>query len=72
MGYAEAFAHADMAARGNGLKIDYIHAVQMVDNYLPVFEMQNQLGTLAAKNVEGQIDTVCRDIAEGYVQRLWI
>ncbi len=64
MGYAEAFAHADMAARANGLKIDYIHAVQMVDNYLPVFEMQNQLDTLAAKNVEGQIDAVCRDIAE--------
>ncbi|MBR4985998.1 MAG: EFR1 family ferrodoxin [Proteobacteria bacterium] len=64
MGYAEAFAHADKVARASGRQIDYINAIQMVDNYLPVFEMQDQLDKLAAKNVEGQIEAVCRDIAE--------
>ncbi|MBQ7567715.1 EFR1 family ferrodoxin, partial [bacterium] len=64
MGYAEAFAHARLAAEQAGLKLNYISAVQMVDNYLPVFEMQNQIDTLGAKNVEGQIAEVCRDIAD--------
>ncbi|MBQ1266098.1 MAG: EFR1 family ferrodoxin [Proteobacteria bacterium] len=64
MGYAEAFAHAKKATDAAGTKIHYIHAIQMVDNYLPVFEMQNQIDTLPSKNVESQIDRVCRDIAE--------
>lgn len=64
MGYAEAFAHAKKATDAAGMKIHYIHAIQMVDNYLPVFEMQNQIDTLPSKNVESQIDRVCRDIAE--------
>ena len=64
MGYAAAFAHVELAARKAGLKLSYINAVQMVDNYLPVFEMQNQIDTLPQKNVEGQIENVCRDIWE--------
>ncbi len=64
MGYAAAFAHAKLAAEAAGLKLSYINAVQMADNYLPVFEMRNQIDTLPAKNVEGQIACVCRDIAE--------
>lgn len=64
MGYAAAFAHVELAARQAGLKLGYINAVQMVDNYLPVFEMQNQIDTLPQKNVEGQIEIVCKDIRE--------
>ena len=64
MGYGEAFAHAELAARERGLTINYINAIQMVDNYLPVFEMQDQIRTLPAKDVEGHADMVCRDIRE--------
>ncbi len=64
MDYAAAFAHVELAARKAGLKLSYINAVQMVDNYLPVFEMQNQIDTLPQKNVEGQIENICRDIRE--------
>ncbi len=64
MGYGEAFAHAELAARDAGVKLSYIGAVQMVDNYLPIFKMREQIDTLPQKNVEGQIEAVCRDIAE--------
>ena len=62
MGYAEAFAHVKQACDEAGLKLSYINAVQMVDNYLPVFEMQNQIDTLPQKDVPGQIERVCREI----------
>lgn len=63
-GFGEAYAHVELAARDAGLKLSYINAVKMVDNYLPVFEMQDQIDTLPQKDVEGQLEKVCRDIAE--------
>ena len=63
MGYAAAFAHAELAAEAKGLKIKYINAVQMADNYLPGFEMQKQIDALPQKNVEGQIKKICEDIS---------
>ena len=35
----------------------------MVDNYLPGFEMQDQIDTAAEKKIEEHIDQICRDIA---------
>lgn len=64
MGYAEAFAHVEVVACKAGLKLDYINAIQMVDNYLPIFDMKEQIETLPAKNVDGQIEQVVKDIAE--------
>jgi hypothetical protein len=46
------------------LKLDYINAVKMVDNYLPGFEAQDQIDTAGKKDIEGQLDRVCLDIAE--------
>ena len=54
------------------------HTVKMVDNYLPGFEMKNQMETAPAKKIEEQIDAVCRDIAArknnapsvGFVQKI--
>ncbi len=63
MGYAEAFAHVEVAARKAGLTLSYIDAVQMVDNYLPFFDMREQINTLPAKDVEGQLDRIVKDIA---------
>ena len=63
-GYAEAFAHVELVCREKGLKLSYINAIQMVDNYLPGFEMQNQIDTLPKKNVEGQIEKLLSDITD--------
>lgn len=62
MGYAEAFAHVELTCRAKDLKLDYINAIQMVDNYLPGFEMRNQIDALPGKNVEGQIDKLLADL----------
>jgi ferredoxin len=35
----------------------------MADNFLPVFEMHQEIENLPQKDVEGQLSTVCRDIA---------
>lgn len=63
MGYAEAFAHVEMSARRAGLTLSYIDAIQMVDNYIPIFDMQEQIDTLPEKDVEGQVERVAREIA---------
>lgn len=63
MSCGAAFAHAELAARAAGLTINYINAVQMVDNYLPIFDMEDQLRTLPEKNVDGQLDKLCAEIA---------
>lgn len=62
-GFGEAYAHAKLAAEAAGLTLGYVNAVQMVDNFLPYFDMQEQMDTLPKKNVEGQLDAVCADIA---------
>ncbi|MGI6221456.1 MAG: EFR1 family ferrodoxin [Coriobacteriales bacterium] len=61
-GHEEALCHAELAAREAGLELRYANAIQMVDNYLPGFEMQDQLDTLPAKDVEGQLARVVDDI----------
>ncbi|MBQ8053246.1 MAG: EFR1 family ferrodoxin [Lachnospiraceae bacterium] len=62
-GFGEAYAHAKLAAEEAGLTLSYVNAIQMVDNFLPYFDMQEQIDTLPKKNVERQIETVCADIA---------
>lgn len=68
MGYAEAFTHVAVMAEKKGWTLSYINAVQMVDNYLPFFDMRDQIDTLPQKDVEGQLDRVCADIAERKVR----
>lgn len=63
-GYGEAYAHVELAAKEAGLKLRYINAVIMVDNFLPIFDMQDQMDTLPQKDVEGQLEKICQDIAE--------
>lgn len=62
-GFGEAYAHAKLAAEGAGLKLSYVNAVKMVDNFIPYFDMKEQIDTLPKKDVEGQLETVCADIA---------
>lgn len=62
-GFGEAYAHAKLAAEEAGLTLSYVNAIKMVDNFLPYFDMQEQIDTLPKKDVEGQLDTVRADIA---------
>ncbi len=62
-GFGEAYAHAKLAAEEAGLTLSYVNAVIMVDNFLPYFDMQEQIDTLPQKDVERQLDAICADIA---------
>ncbi len=62
-GFGEAYAHAKLAVEEAGLTLHYVHAIQMVDNFIPYFDMREQIDKLPKKNVEGQLAAVCADIA---------
>lgn len=48
-----------------GIKLDLVNKVKMVDNYLPGFEVQNQIDTVAQKDIEGQLEHIAlKDIIE--------
>ena len=55
--------NAAAAAQKAGMQLNYSASIRMVDNFLPGFEMQNQIETAGEKNIEGQIEQVCRAIA---------
>ena len=62
-GFGEAYAHAKLASDEAGLTLNYVNAVLMVDNFIPYFDMREQIDTLPKKDVEGQLEVVCADIA---------
>lgn len=62
-GFGEAYAHAKLAAEEAGLTLSYVNAVQMVDNFIPYFDMQEQIDTLPKKDVDGQLENICTEIA---------
>ena len=41
---------------------DYMNSIVMVDNYLPIFKMEDQIEGLAEKDVEGQLGKIIDDI----------
>ena len=49
--------------RERGWDLAYSAGVLMADNYLPLFEMREQVETLPSKDVEGQVAAICADIA---------
>ena len=56
--------NAVAAAEQAGLRVSYVNSIKMVDNYLPGFEMKNQMETAGEKHIDEHIVSVCRDIAE--------
>ncbi|MBQ9157658.1 MAG: 4Fe-4S dicluster domain-containing protein [Eubacterium sp.] len=72
MGYAEAFTHVEVTAKKIGLTLSYINAIQMVDNYLPFFDMKVQIETLPEKNVEWQINQLVKDIGERKLRQVHV
>ncbi|MBQ8094865.1 MAG: EFR1 family ferrodoxin [Clostridia bacterium] len=63
MNHSAAIPNAVTAAAESGTALQYVNSIKMVDNYLPGFEMKNQIETAPAKKIEEQIDGVSRDIA---------
>ena len=61
-GYEVSLGHAEVAARERGWDLKYGNGVFMVDNYLPFFDMAEEISKLPGKNVEGQLDAICADI----------
>ena len=57
-GFGEAFAHAKLAAEEAGLKLSYVNSIQMVDNFLPYFDMQEEIDTHVCSNMPVAIKTV--------------
>ena len=63
MSYSVAKVNAKSIANESGLKIDYVNVVKMVDNYLPGFDIKKQIESVHKKNIEGQIDYICKDLS---------
>ena len=55
---ANAVAEAEKA----GIKVSYVNSIKMVDNFLPGFEIQNQIATVGEKKIDEHLDMICRDI----------
>ena len=62
MSYSVSKVNVISVANESGLKVDYVNAVKMVDNYLPGFDIKKQIESAHKKNIEGQIDSICKDI----------
>lgn len=56
----DAFEWMDSFMRNNSISCDYISAVKMVDNYLPSFDMKEQMGM--DKHVEEQIEQIVTNV----------
>ncbi|MFC2091781.1 EFR1 family ferrodoxin [Elusimicrobiota bacterium] len=54
--------HFEKTAAGSGIKLSYINDILMVDNYIPVFDMEKQLKKEAAKNIEENLKKILSDI----------
>lgn len=60
--HANAVELAQDVFESAGKRVDYIHTVLMVDNFLPAFDMKEQMAL--DKHVDGQLSAIKRDIAE--------
>ena len=56
------FGQLSSIARERGLDFKYCNIIVMADNYLPMFEMQDQIETLPKKNVEANLSAIVDDI----------
>lgn len=65
-GMNDSVAKPNAVAAGEkaGLKVSYVNSIKMVDNYLPGFEMAQQMETVGEKRIEEHLDAICRDVAE--------
>ena len=51
--------------RRNGIEFSYINEMLMVDNYLPVYDVNKEVQNQAKKNIEENLGKIIKDIANG-------
>ncbi len=62
-GNGGSFSQVQAIAQRRGLPLKYGAIVRMVDNFLPMFEMRQELDAAAQKNIDVQLHLICREIA---------
>lgn len=60
---ASGLQHLERAAGKTGLVFDYTNEILMVDNYLPIFEIKDQLAKEESKGIEQKLALLTADIA---------
>ncbi|MDR3565982.1 MAG: EFR1 family ferrodoxin [Negativicutes bacterium] len=66
---ASGLRHMEKVGRGVGIEFDYTNEILMVDSYLPLFKIEDQLRKEGAKNIEEQLGRIVSDI-EGRQKRV--
>lgn len=59
-----AMREAAAVAMRRGLSFDYVNGVLMLDNCIPLFDMEAQMRGLPKKHVDDQIESIVRDVGE--------
>lgn len=57
-------SHLMEIAERNGIKISYYNEILMVDNYLPVFDMNKQIKKEPGKKIDENLHKIIKDIEE--------
>jgi Pyruvate/2-oxoacid:ferredoxin oxidoreductase delta subunit/flavodoxin len=57
-----AMLNVQKQAQKNGYRFDYANHLQMLDNYLPLFEMGKEMEKLPGKKTEEKLTTILNDI----------
>jgi ferredoxin len=50
-------------AAKSGIRFDYLNSIKMVDNYLPMFEIGEQIAKIPGKNIEGTLEKIVSDVS---------
>jgi len=62
-----------------GVRFNYMNAVLMVDNYLPMFKIEEELANAPQKGIEGAITAIMKDVRDrkqhipptGFANKVW-
>ncbi len=54
--------HLNKTAANSNIQFSYLNEILMVDNYIPVFDMEKQLEAVASKNIEDNLSRIVSDI----------
>ncbi|MBU8902255.1 MAG: EFR1 family ferrodoxin [Victivallales bacterium] len=61
---AGALCEFNKIAKEKGIKISYLNEILMVDNYLPIYNMDRQIAKEPAKQIEKNLSKIISDIKE--------
>lgn len=60
---ASGLRHLEEVGREAGIQFDYTNEILMVDNFLPLFNIEDQLNKESAKMIEAKLDQIIGDVA---------